>query len=593
MSIQVVVSSTAAGVSVSGGTAAAITVSSVSASVPVAVGGGIGPAGFVVAQGTATNAFGTFNLSAGDGITISTSVGQFQIASYGTAAVSSLAPVQSVAGRVGNVVLQASDVTAGTFAIGRIPTISYTALANVPVEFAPAAHTHDSAAISSGTLSIARIPTISYTALSNTPATFAPSSHTHSTTDVVAFTAAASAAAPVQSVNSKVGAVSLAAADVGAAAASHKHSLSDINQSSATAGQVPAWNGTAWVATTPTSGGVTSVSGRSGDVTLVKADVGLGSVDNTADASKPVSTAQAAADAAVQAHAIQRANHSGTQLAATISNFATEAAKHGPVVSVAGRTGTVTLAQLASSGTASSTTFLRGDGAWAPAGSTDASSLTSGTISVDRLPANPTEPTGIYHLTGFTSWYWTAPSSGSVARYELQLTFDKGATWSVESTSITSTTFFRAVGWSGPDPIARVRAISANNYIGPWGYEPGDLGAEFYTLPTASGSVLGGVKVGTGLEITSGVLSATGGGSYTLPTASASVLGGIKVGSGLAIASGVLSATGGGGGSANIVEAASASGFPATGLSQTLYVSRDASRVYRWDSSGVYIEIGN
>jgi hypothetical protein len=49
----------------------------------------------------------------------------------------------------------------------------------------------------------------------------------------------------------------------------------------------------------------------------------------------------------------------------------------------------------------------------------------------------------------------------------------------------------------------------------------------------------------------------------------------------------------GGGGSANIVEAATAAGFPATGASQTLYVSRDASRVYRWDSSGVYIELGN
>lgn len=44
---------------------------------------------------------------------------------------------------------------------------------------------------------------------------------------------------------------------------------------------------------------VTSVAGRTGDVTLTKGDVGLGSVDNTADASKPVSTLQAAADAAV------------------------------------------------------------------------------------------------------------------------------------------------------------------------------------------------------------------------------------------------------------------------------------------------------
>jgi hypothetical protein len=50
---------------------------------------------------------------------------------------------------------------------------------------------------------------------------------------------------------------------------------------------------------------------------------------------------------------------------------------------------------------------------------------------------------------------------------------------------------------------------------------------------------------------------------------------------------------GGGGGSASIVEHATTAGFPATGQAATLYVSRDSSRVFRWDSSGVYIELGN
>lgn len=36
---------------------------------------------------------------------------------------------------------------------------------------------------------------------------------------------------------------------------------------------------------------VTSVAGRTGDVSLAKADVGLGNVDNTSDANKPVSNA--------------------------------------------------------------------------------------------------------------------------------------------------------------------------------------------------------------------------------------------------------------------------------------------------------------
>jgi hypothetical protein len=61
----------------------------------------------------------------------------------------------------------------------------------------------------------------------------------------------------------------------------------------------------------------------------------------------------------------------------------------------------------------------------------------------------------------------------------------------------------------------------------------------------------------------------------------------------------IVSVTLGGGGSgsggsssANIVEATTAAGFPETGDSQTLYISRDSSRVYRFDASGVYIEIG-
>jgi hypothetical protein len=70
--------------------------------------------------------------------------------------------------------------------------------------------------------------------------------------------------------------------------------------------------------------------------------------------------------------------------------------------------------------------------------------------------------------------------------------------------------------------------------IGPQGAQgiPGPT----YTLPNATTSTLGGIVVGSGLSISSGVLS------YTLPTASAGTLGGVRVGSGLTISSGVLSA---------------------------------------------------
>lgn len=65
-------------------------------------------------------------------------------------------------------------------------------------------------------------------------------------------------------------------------------------------------------------------------------------------------------------------------------------------------------------------------------------------------------------------------------------------------------------------------------------------------IPTASDTVAGIVKVGSGLSITGGVLAATGSG-FTLPTASSTVLGGIKVGANLTITDGVLAATATGG----------------------------------------------
>jgi hypothetical protein len=49
------------------------------------------------------------------------------------------------------------------------------------------------------------------------------------------------------------------------------------------------WSGSTYIFIT--SGAVDSVAGKTGVVTLVKADVGLGNVDNTSDADKPVSTA--------------------------------------------------------------------------------------------------------------------------------------------------------------------------------------------------------------------------------------------------------------------------------------------------------------
>ena len=83
-----------------------------------------------------------------------------------------------------------------------------------------------------------------------------------------------------------------------------------------------------------TNGAVDSVAGKTGIVTLFKSDVGLGNVDNTTDAGKPVSTATATA----------------------LSGKANTSHTHG-------------VTDLTATGTKSSTTFLRGDNTWAtPAG---------------------------------------------------------------------------------------------------------------------------------------------------------------------------------------------------------------------------------
>jgi hypothetical protein len=78
---------------------------------------------------------------------------------------------------------------------------------------------------------------------------------------------------------------------------------------------------------------------------VTKAQVGLGSADNTSDANKPVSTAQAAADAAVQAFSIQRANHTG-DLAMASGSIGYAAGNGGAVTQLTNKTTAVSLNEL-------------------------------------------------------------------------------------------------------------------------------------------------------------------------------------------------------------------------------------------------------
>jgi len=261
---------------------------------------------------------------------------------------------------------------------------------------------------------------------------------------------------------------------------------------------------------------VQSVAGRTGTITLTKSDVGLVNVPNT--------------------DATARASHTGTQLASTISDFATESAKYGPVVSVSGSTGAITVAQLGTSGTASSATFLRGDGVWATAGSTDASALTSGTVAAARLPLATTSVagavivgSGLKIASGVISVDTPLPAPASVyysegvrwtpvvnaATYEVSYTTDSGSSYTPAGTvnAVAGDPQAAAITNLGGTRKFRVRAFSSSGVAGEWGYESGltPPSSGSYTLPTASSGVLGGIKVGANLTITDGVLAAAGG----------------------------------------------------------------------------------
>lgn len=101
-----------------------------------------------------------------------------------------------------------------------------------------------------------------------------------------------------------------------------------------------------------------------------------------------------------------------------------------------------------------------------------------------------------------------------------------------------------------------------------------------YTLPTASGSTLGGIKLGTGLSIDgNGVVSVSGGSSdYTLPTATTSVLGGVKVdGTTITISNGIITAVGGGSGGISIGDVSSY--LTTNGYTTTTYVDNQISNL--------------
>jgi hypothetical protein len=516
----------------------------------VSVGAGIGPAGFIAAPGTATNAFGTFQLTAGNGITISTSVGQFQVASYNTSQVASYAPVQSVAGRVGNVVLQAADVTAGTFAIARIPTISYTALANLP-------------------------------------ATFGPSAHTHSTADVVSFTAAAAAAAPVQLVAGRTGAISLTVADVsGLAPVASSGSYTSLQNVPATFAPSAHTHGTADIT------GITSsfaAASHTHDATAIASGVlelaripviGYTALSGVPTTFSPVAHTHSTADITGITSSFAAAGH--THDAAAVASGVLELAR------------IPTIGYTALSGVPTS---------FAP------SVHTHSTADVVGLTASFSQLGHIHstaEITGYSSLPAQAGKAGPL------VTDGTAATWTTRygvvdpvlvqgagmtltrDTSAGSITVAFAGGTSGivvssatPQPLGTASAGSSSDasradhvHVMPSAADVGAAAAgHSHPYVQVLNGLTGTIAISGGAGVTvstaSSSITIAAAGSFELPTASSSVLGGIKVGTNLTITDGVLAATGGSGLTWSSVPASAT----ATGVAGSI----------AYDSTGLYV----
>jgi hypothetical protein len=230
-------------------------------------------------------------------------------------------------------------------------TILWDNVTEKPTTFPPDAHTHQASEIVDFTEAVEAVsPPADWDTLANKPSTFPPSAHGHVAADVSDFSTAAAAAAPVQ-----------------------------------------------------------SVAGRTGTVTLAKADVGLSNVDNTADLSKPISTAtQTALDG--------KAALSHTHPASAITDFNTAAAAAAPVQSVNGNTGTVTVAVPSAStatpqalGTAAAGTsddYSRGDHVHAAPALNDLSNVSA---------AAPSDNDVLVFDTTTSTWVAEAPAAGGIA----------------------------------------------------------------------------------------------------------------------------------------------------------------------------------
>lgn len=200
------------------------------------------------------------------------------------------------------------------------------------------------------------------------------------------------------------------------------------------------------------------------------------------------------------------------------------------------------------------------------------------TVLVERATMGaPTSFTtvGTYDITGWSAWN-SIPIGFAFGGYEgqssninvLRFTFSVSTVTSTSRPCVYNIMFLGVANWLTPSNMANTghiyswtvnqdaifpggitatgfngNASSANIVNGHTVNSDVPANAKFtdtvYTLPAATSSILGGVKIGSGITVAAdGTISAAS--SYTLPTASTSTKGGIKVGTGLTMSSETL-----------------------------------------------------
>jgi hypothetical protein len=224
-----------------------------------------------------TTAAASYIYDTGDGWMRKKTLANAQTEIVSSAAVTAHAPSKTGTGASGTWSISVSGSAATLTTARNINGVSFNGSADITITANPNAHTHTAADTTSGTFDVARIPNLSASKITSGTIDVARLPAI-AITDVFTATTLANFVSTVYSLDPN----GLQEGDI--------LILTTDNQTYVHNGGTAGTSADFTLLRTPTDL-VTSVSGKQGVVTLVKGDVGLGNVDNTADNTKTVANA--------------------------------------------------------------------------------------------------------------------------------------------------------------------------------------------------------------------------------------------------------------------------------------------------------------